>query len=721
MRPSLRRLPACRLLHVAASLVTAVAVSAGVSAEVAAAGSAPVLTQDAIWSAPPAARVTVSAFGRYAGYSKASYTRAIRSSQYVTVRDGTRLAVDVYRPAANGKAAGGRYPVVMEATRYWRAAQAPDGRITTTWFGSLAPGQKLVDLQYGPEWSTTLVKHGYVIVVADTRGTGASFGRNPGVLTRTEAHDLHDLVEWIAAQTWSNGKVGLAGRSYTGTNQITALVDPSPHLKAIFPCVPNFDLFKIAVNGGVMRKGGILSMYRQLVTLGTASNPHSLLPAPVDEDLDGSLRAKARAGAGENSYAGYTTFLHTPAYNLIARELGIKTLAERVRIFGSNSELLPLIASRRDLQRALMANGYFRNEPDSFDFSSPGMEKPIDPAANLNEINRSGVPTYYWSGWRDPYPTDALLFYANTLAPKKLAIGPWSHDPANQRGELREEEDLRLRAIEMLRWFDYWLKGIDNGIMSEPPIHYAMVEDQYKWEWRAARAWPPAGVTPMVLYFQSGRAGSAGSVNDGLLSTTAPTQVNASDSFVVDYTATTGTQSRFYDSTGGGPLFYPDLSSNDAKGLTYTTAPLQQDLSVVGNVIVTLQATSTAADGEFDVYLEDVDPRGQSIFLSDGYMRALNRTLGPAFYDDLGLPWPTDARADAAKVPPLSAGITQIRFALEAVGARLKAGHRLRVTIQGADADNTLTVPLVPPPKVTIARSPAHASRITVPVLTTVQ
>src|SRR5690606_2920847 len=107
------------------------------------------------------------------------------------------------------------------------------------------------------------------------------------------------------------------------------------------------------------------------------------------------------------------------------------------------------------------------------------------------------------------------------------------------------------------------------------------------------------------------------------------------------------------------------------------------DLVVVGNVLVNLYATSTSADGEFSVYLEDVSPNGFSTFLSDGYIRALNRTLGEPFYDNLGLPWPTDSRADAKKIAPLSAGITEIRFALEAVGARIKAGHRLRVTIQG--------------------------------------
>lgn len=675
----------------------------------------PILTQDAIWAAAPAGKV--SSFGRYAGYSKPGYTQAVRQSVYVTVRDGTRLAVDVYRPAVNGQAVAKKAPAVMEATRYWRATQLPIGRVATNWFGTLAPGQNLIDLQYGPEWSTTLLSHGYVVVVADSRGTGASFGLNPGPLTRTEARDNHDLIEWISRQSWSSGKVGMGGRSYTGTNQVVTLLEPSPHLKAVFPSVPNFELFKVAVNGGVVRKGGILSMYNRLVKLGTASDPNMALPQPVDEDRDGLLRAQARAEQGEASFSGYTTFLQTPAYDRVANELGLKTLPDRVRVLGWNKELLPRIASRPDLQRELLMAGHFRNEANSFDFSSPGMEKSISPASHLKEINSSGVPAYYWSGWRDTYPTDALLFYANTDSPTKLTMGPWSHNPSNQRGELMEEEHYRLFAIEMLRWFDYWLKGIDNGIMQEPAIHYAVMEGERKWEWFAARQWPVVPATPVDMYFQQGRSGSVASINDGLLTAAKPAQAEAFDTFVVDYTATSGTKTRFHDSTGGGPLNYPDLSFNDSKGLTYTTEPLEKDLVVLGNVIVTLHAKSTAPDGEFSLYLEDVDASGYSRFLADGYIRALNRTLGQAFYDNLGLPWPTDARADAEKLPPLSAGMTEIRFALESVGARLKAGHRLRITIQGADADGTLTVPVVPSPKVTIGRSAAFSSRITVPVL----
>jgi predicted acyl esterase len=658
----------------------------------------------------------VSAFGQYDGYSPLTYKQFSRSSIYVPVRDGTRLAIDIYRPAVGGQPVNGKLPTVFEFTRYWRAKALADGRIKTPYFGYLEPSQTGGALPAAPNWAVNLVQHGYVVVVGDNRGTGSSFGASPGPLTATEAKDEHDLIEWMATQPWCDGKIGLTGDSYTGTNEYIALTQRSPHLKAIFPAVSNFELYATAVSGGVFRKGGILSMYNTLVRLGTASQTELQLPPPVDADPTHVLRDKALAGHAKEGFSGYTAFLYSPVLDHVAAELGLKTVEDRIRVLASTSALIPEIADRPDLQRELMSVGYFRGA-GSFDFSAPGGEKSISPSSIFDAINRSGVPVYAWSGWRDVAPADGFLFFSNVKTPKKLAVGPWSHYPANKRGDLREEEAIRVRAVEELRWFDYWLKGIDNGIMKEPRINYAVVEGPTTWQWRSANTWPVPEAVNTEMYFQDGRSGSVRSVNDGLLSTTPPAILGAVDSFFVDYKATTGTLTRFHDTTGGGPLFYPDLAQNDAKGLTYTTSPLQHDLTVAGFPIVTLYTTSTAPDAEFSVYLEDIDSYGFSTFLQDGYIRALNRTLGTAPYDNMGQPWATNAKADAERVTPLSQGITTIRFPLQPVAARFKEGHRIRVTIQGADADSNLTFPAVPPPKITIARNPMFPSRITLPVL----
>jgi predicted acyl esterase len=657
----------------------------------------------------------ISAFGRYEGYSQPLYDEFVRTSLYVPVGDGTKLALDIYRPAVDGKPVETRMPTVFEFTRYWRARALPDGRISTGHFGTIEPGGNTGSVRDNPDYGAKLVQHGYVVVVGDNRGTGSSFGHSLAPLTLTEAQDARDLIDWIAEQPWSNGKVGRIGSSITGTNQVISLARPSPHLKAIFPGMANFEHYRIATIGGVVRKGGILKIYDYLKNLGTAASPDAPLPALVDADSRGEMRASARAGQGDSSFAGYVSFLtSSPVLDEVAAELGLKSIDERVRVLASNEQLIPAIAARPDLQRKLMSVGMYRD--DRPPRPAAAGEQSLSVADILPAIRVAAVPTYIWSGWGDPYPGDAFLLFANLAGVRKVAIGPWSHGP-NEKDDPREEEGIRLRAIETLRWFDYWLKGIDNGVTTEPPINYAVVDDAQHWEWRSATGWPLPQADNVDFNFQEGRAGSVSSVNDGGLSSQRPSQNDAADTFTVDYTATTGTHTRLFDTTGGGPLFYPDLADNDRKGLTYTTAPLEKDLIVIGHPVITIYATANVPDAEFSIYVEEIDADGSSRFVTDGYARALHRTLGKPPYDYLGLPWLSSLRADGLAVTPLSAGLAELTFDLQPIANRFEAGHRLRVTIQGADADNNWTFPSVPAASVTVARSASHPSRISLPVL----
>lgn len=658
----------------------------------------------------------VSAFGRYEGYSQPLYDEFVRSSIYVPVGDGTKIALDIYRPAIDGRPVEARMPAVFEFTRYWRARALPDGRISNGHFGMLEPGRSTGSVRDNPDYGAKLVEHGYVVIVGDNRGTGSSFGHSLAPLTLTEAQDAYDLIEWIAAQPWSNGNVGRIGSSITGTNQLISLARPSTHLKAIFPGMGNFEHYRIATIGGVSRKGGILKIYDYLKNLGTAASQDAPLPASVDADPRGEMRASARSGQGESSFAGYVSFLKSsPVLDEVAAELGLKSIDDRVRVLAWNDKLIPAIAARPDLQRKLMSVGLYRDDRGLDGSAAPG-EQSLSAADILPAIRAAAVPTYIWSGWGDPYPGDAFLLFANLAGVRKVAIGPWSHGP-NEKDDAREEEGIRLRAIETVRWFDYWLKGIDNGITKELPINYAVVDDPEHWEWRSATGWPLPQADNVDFYFGEGRAGSVSSTNDGSLSSQRPPQDDAADTYTVDYTATTGNRTRLFDTTGGGPLFYPDLTANDRKGLTYTTAPLEKDLIVIGHPVITIYATANVPDAEFSIYLEEIDANGWSRFVTDGYIRALHRTLGKPPYDYLGLPWLSSLRADGLAVAPLSAGLAELTFDLQPIANRFDAGHRLRVTIQGADADNNWTFPAVPAASVTVARSVSHPSRISLPLL----
>ncbi len=206
------------------------------------------------------AMAQVSRPGAYSGYSAMIYAETVRSSHYVPMRDGTRLAVDLLRPAKDGIAVNTPYPVL------W----------LYNWGGRAIGGAHAVD-NYAE-----IVKYGYVVAFADARGTGASFGAMTGSYARIEAQDAYDLTEWLGAQPWSNGKVGMMGCSHSGQIEWLAAAMKPPHLKAIFPQCYSFDYYF------GKSQGGIPGTFRS----GT-SYDREKTSAPVDEDPTGAMRDEA--------------------------------------------------------------------------------------------------------------------------------------------------------------------------------------------------------------------------------------------------------------------------------------------------------------------------------------------------------------------------------------------------------------------------------------------
>ncbi|MBN1965324.1 MAG: CocE/NonD family hydrolase, partial [Anaerolineae bacterium] len=176
----------------------------------------------------------VSEFGRYAGYSERSYDGYERFSQYVEVRDGTRLAVDIYRPTLNGHLHTEPLPVIWTHTRYQRATQLPNGQLAAS-----------------PDAGEFLLPYGYIIGVVDVRGGGASFGVRDIEFSPAEAQDAYDITEWFAAQPWSDGNIGMFGRSYLGITQLFAAAQAPPHLRAIMPEMHMFDLYDLVHQNGI--------------------------------------------------------------------------------------------------------------------------------------------------------------------------------------------------------------------------------------------------------------------------------------------------------------------------------------------------------------------------------------------------------------------------------------------------------------------------------------
>ena len=290
------------------------------------------------------------------------------------------------------------------------------------------------------------------------RGGGASFGMRRGPFTPEESQDAYDITEWFAAQPWCDGNIGMYGLSYLGITQYMAASTQPPHLKAIFPMMAMFDMYGFAFPGGVFQNNFVLHWGG-----GNTLLDKMIRAAPVDDDTDGALLEAAVKEHAAN-WNIYTLALKNP----------------------------------------------FRDSNDTPDGTA--IYTDFGPSSYLDAINASGVAIYTLGGWYDMYTRDAVLWFNNLTVPQKLVLTPWSH---NGSGEF----DL---MAEHLRWFDYWLKGIDNGIMDEPPIYYRVMGAPRETAWRTADQWPLPNEQPTPYYLHAGPSGSVASINDGLLSPDLP-------------------------------------------------------------------------------------------------------------------------------------------------------------------------------------------------------
>ncbi|NQZ99450.1 MAG: CocE/NonD family hydrolase [Myxococcales bacterium] len=588
----------------------------------------------------------VSKPGEYSGYSDPVYDDWIRESVYIEVRDATRLAADILRPAVDGVPVDKPLPVIWEANRYHRAN--PTG------------GPVKTRVAARPEFAT-FTEHGYVVASVDVRGAGASFGTRIGPYSQAEAWDHYDVTEWLAAQSWSDGNVGMFGVSYMGTTAMWAAATSPPHLRCIFAAEMAFDGYPASYSGGV---------FNEFVAQWAGRNWGLDVESPaarVDADTDGSMLAAA--------------------------------IEEHKR--------------NRNVSE-MMAGVPYRDSWDAVYGAPYHMHTSLSYYAD--QISNSGVPIYLWEGWKDGFPLDHLVMFINLENPRKLTMTNGYH--------FEKDEDAKFWLDEHLRWYDYWLKGIDNGVMDEPPIRYATVIEPGSVKYHTASQWPPVEDRPTNYYFASGTTTSVRSVNDGALSREPPTAEQAADGYTVDYSVTTAPPDlkkvrwNHLNYRRSGVPFSTDMRTVDEKGLTYTTLPLDSALEITGSPIVHLWFSSTENDADFYFYLQEVTEAGVSEYVTDGMLRASHRKLGTPQWDNMGLPWHRGNRADIEAIEP---GVpTELVLALHPTSNIFNAGNRIRLTIVGADAGNFATPVLDPAPVVSIYRDREHASYITLPLVSPV-
>jgi putative CocE/NonD family hydrolase len=505
------------------------------------------------------------------------------------------------------------------------------------------------------------LSRGYAFVYADVRGTGASYGQWFYPWSPQEVKDIGEVVGWITKQAWSDGQVGSIGTSYTGNTAQLVAASNNPGVKAVVPRFMDFDVYAdLTYPGGVYNE----MLVRDWGKMVHAMDMNQVPDAPkgvrrVDGDSDGKLLAGAVADHQKNP----------PLYETI--DASIVYRDDVVRQFGG---------ATNDM------SGTYRYR---------------------EQIERSNVPIFGWASWLDAGTSQGVVNrFMNWKNPQLAVIGPWSHGggyhaspyfPADKRTDppsLAQQEQAACFFAEHLR-------NQAAGMKEKALVYYTLGEDR----WKKTSVWPIAGTNAEKFYFGA----------NGALDRNRPA-AQGTDRYQVDFEVSTGTKNRWYTQLGGFDVVYDERTPQDRRMLTYTSGPLDRDVEMTGQAVVTLEVTSTATDGNFFVYLEDVGPDGNSTYVTEGMLRALHRRLStdPPPYRTT-YPYRSYARKDGQPlVPGQPATLT---FQLLPTSVLFKTGHRIRVAIAGADKDTFQRLPTQGDVTITVKRGGASGSHIELPIV----
>ena len=458
-------------------------------------------------------------------------------------------------------------------------------------------------------------RRGYVYVFQDVRGRHESDGRWEPFFD--DERDGYDTVEWAAKQPWSNGKVGMQGGSYLGQNQWRAAQAGPPSLVTIFPSVASTSIYHdwITLNGA----------WRLSFNFGW-----------------GPVRQESRIM--QNPGAHTVDGLHAIHYDEVQRHLPLNTMQQ-------------LVGRRAKFYDDWLAN------PDYNAYWKP---------LNVEEMfAKVAVPVHTFGGWFDIFSQGTLRGYVGMSQKgaterirrgSNLVIGAWGHGSTQKTGDIDfgPTAHVNEQALQ-LRWYDYWLKGIDNGLAAEPPVKLFVMGRN---EWVLENEYPLARTEFRPFYFASG--GKANSdQGDGRLTWQKPAGSAPADRFRYDPNdpvPSLGGNNCCGTPTPAGPRDQRPIERRQDV-LIYTSEPLPQEIEVTGPVKVVLHASSDAPDTDFVAKLVDVHPDGTSYNMAEGIVRARYRE-------------------SVAAPAPLTPGKVY-RFEIDMVGTSVAflRGHRIRVHV----------------------------------------
>jgi uncharacterized protein len=588
---------------------------------------------------------------------------ALTSDVMVSMRDGVRLATDVYRPARNGKPVPGRFPVILERTPYGKTVVS---RSELSVKDPVAMSRAAV--------ARFFVSRGYVVIYQDCRGRYGSEGEFVKYLS--DGHDGYDACAWIVRQPWCDGKIGTMGLSYAAHTQGALACANAPGIAAMF-----------------LDSGGFANAYQDGIRQG------------------GAFELKQVTWAYKAAFES-PTVVKDPIRVKALQAIDIKGWFARMPWKRGHSPLTP----------APEYESYVYDQWEHGTFDSFWQQLGIYAAGFYDSF--SDAPMVFMSAWYDPYPRSATDNYIalsrKKKGPVRLILGPWTHGDrtltyagevdfgaaATLDGNLAPDF-LTLR----LQWFDCWLKGARNGVASEPAVRLFIMgggtgrrNQQGRMEhggrWRAEKDWPIPDVRNTKYYLHGGEVrgsgvGGSGSGGDarggggGRLATELPPIGAAPVSYDFDPehpvpsiggTITSGEpvmRGGAYDQREGPRFFgsrepYMPLAARPDV-LVFETEPLASDLEVTGPIVAKLWISSDRPDTDFTIKLIDVYPPNEDY--PDGF--AMNVTDGILR---------VRYRKSWEKPEPLAPGeVAQVTVEAFPTANLFKRGHRIRLDVSSSN------------------------------------
>ncbi|HML47434.1 MAG TPA: CocE/NonD family hydrolase [Clostridia bacterium] len=452
------------------------------------------------------------------------------------------------------------------------------------------------------------VNKGYALVMQDVRGRGDSEGElDPFAYERD---DTSDTIDWIIAQPWSDGKVGTWGASYLGHVVVQGATSGHPNLKCVIDEVNVGSPFIDTV-----RRGGALCSEPLLCWAMAQSS---------------GLRPDMKYMSGEVDWEPITSY--RPIRDIVKHALGepANDLWEKWTRYDEENEWWQRCDFSRNFHRVkapmLVISGWYDGDG-------------LGVSETWRGLTRCDVPE------------------------RRIILGPWAHGPNTTRdveGVAAGNNAIVYNFdITNLRWFDHYLKGVDNGVDRGPRAAYYVVGEN---QWHESADWPPAesAVTPCYLDSQ----GHANSVNgDGALCWEAPAAENH-DTYLYD--PELPHDDLISEQVGHrSPINYKGHELR-ADMLVYTSEPLARAVTIAGEISASFYAASSARDTDWVLRLLDVDPDGNARKLSENVIRAKFRNG----FSSIELLTPGKVEAYSLQ--------------MESNGWRVEKGHRLRVHVQSS-------------------------------------